>query len=292
MRRKLTSQARKRGAIHNHGTCLSSVVLGPTFRSMSAASHWLLLLVVMALPLRAADTITIFAAASTTDTVQALAKAYAAERGVHVTCSFASSSTLAKQIENGAPADVFLSADQTWMDYLVMKQAIVPTSRVDLLANSLVFIAATGKSPSITVEQGFAIADAFSGRLAIGDPTNVPAGIYAKEAFSALGWWEVLSTRLAPVADVRAALTLVELGEADLGVVYATDAKASAKVGVVAAIPQHLHTPIRYPVALTTTAKPAAAAFLAYLQSAAGRAVFTAAGFSIPELVPAKPTTP
>lgn len=232
--------------------------------------------------LHGAEGITIFAAASTTDTVQALAKTYEAERGVRVTCSFAASSTLARQIENGAPADLFLSADQTWMDHLAKKQAIVPRSRVDLLANTLVLIAPAGKSPAITVEQAFAIGDAFTGRLAIGDPTNVPAGRYAKDAFTALGWWEVLSGRLAPTADVRAALKLVELGETDLGVVYATDARAGAKVAVVATIPGHLHTPVRYPIALTTTAKPAAAAFLVYLQSAPARAVFTAAGFSMP----------
>lgn len=246
-------------------------------------------LVILLARLCAAEGITIFAAASTTDTVQALAKQYEAERGVRVTCSFASSSTLAKQIDNGAPADLFLSADQTWMDYLAKKQAIVPASRVDLLANTLVLIAPAGKSPAITLEKSFVIGAAFTGRLAIGDPTNVPAGIYAKEAFTALGWWETLSGRLAPAVDVRAALKLVELGEADLGVVYATDAHASAKatatIAVVATIPQNLHTPIRYPIALTTAAKPAAAEFLVYLQSEAGRAVFTAAGFSVPVAV-------
>lgn len=248
---------------------------------------WLILLVFTSMRfVPAADAITIFAAASTTDTVQAIAKQYEAERGVQVTCSFASSSTLAKQIENGAPADLFLSADQKWMDYLAKKQAVVLASRADLLANTLVLIAPMGKSPAITVEKGFAIGEMFTGRLAIGDPTNVPAGMYAKEAFANLGWWDVLSGRLAPTADVRAALKLVELGEVDLGVVYATDAQASMKVGVVATIPVNLHTPIRYPIALTTTAKPAAAAFLVYLQSTAGRAVFTAAGFSIPEPTP------
>jgi molybdate transport system substrate-binding protein len=250
-----------------------------SFRSLFLRS---LLLVSALLPLVAADSVTVFAAASTTDVLQAVAKQYEAERGVKIVCSFASSSTLAKQIENGAPADLFLSADQKWMDYLAQRQAIVPASRVDLLGNVLVFVAPAGKSPVITVEPGFAIAGAFNGRLALGDPTNVPVGMYAKEAFTKLGWWEVLSGRLAPTADVRAALKLVELGEVDLGVVYVTDAKASAKVGVVATIPEALHTPVRYPIALTTTAKPAAAAFLVYLRSDAGRAVFTAAGFTIP----------
>lgn len=251
------------------------------FRSATLGIR-LFLLVVATLRLAAAESITVFAAASTTDTMQAVAKAYEAERHVTVTCSFASSSTLAKQIENGAPADLFLSADQKWMDHLAKKQAIVAASRVDLLANTLVLVAPVGKAAKVTVEKGFAIGEAFSGRLAIGDPTNVPAGIYAKEAFTNLGWWEALSGRLAPAADVRAALKLVELGETDLGVVYATDAKASAKVTTLAAIPEALHVPIRYPIALTTMAKPAAAAFLVYLQSPAGRAVFIQAGFSIP----------
>lgn len=232
----------------------------------------------------AADTpaITIFAAASTTEAVQAAAKAYEAARHVPVICSFGSSSTLAKQIEQGAPADLFLSADEKWMDYLAGKQAIVGGSRVDLLANELVLIAPVGKPLTVTIEKGFPIATAFSGRLAIGDPTNVPAGIYAKDAFTQLGWWDALSARLAPTADVRAALKLVELGEVDAGVVYATDAKASTKVTVAAVIPAQFHKPIRYPVALTTTAQPAAAAFLVYLQGPAARALFTQAGFTAP----------
>lgn len=254
--------------------------------------RWLILLLGAAVWLPSADRVTVFAAASTTDVVTEIAKTYEATTGVQVACSFASSATLAKQIEQGAPAELFLSADQKWMDYLAKKQAILPVSRVDLLANSLVLIAPTGTSPTITVEKGFAIGTAFTGRLAIGDPTNVPSGIYAKEAFTNLGWWEVLSGRLAPAADVRAAFKLVELGETDLGVVYATDAKASAKVTVVAAIPEALHAPIRYPIALTTMAKPAAAAFLIYLQSAAGRAVFTQAGFDIPEPIAVKPAAP
>lgn len=226
--------------------------------------------------------VTIFAAASTTETVQAVARAYEAAGHGRVTCCFGGSSLLAKQIEQGAPADLFLSADQAWMDYLAGRQAVVGASRVDLLGNHLVLIAPIAKPLTLRVEKGFAIGDAFTGRLAIGDPTTVPAGIYAKEAFANLGWWEVLSPRLAPAADVRAALKLVEMGETDVGVVYATDAKASAKVAVAAVIPAALHQPIRYPVALTATARPAAAAFLAYLQGPEARAVFTGAGFTTP----------
>ena len=249
----------------------------------------LLILAAASLRLVADDAITVFAAASTTDPMQAAAKAYEAAQHVRVVCSFASSSTLAKQIEQGAPADLFLAADEKWMDYLAKRQAIAPASRVDLLANSLVLIAPPGKTPVITVAEGFAIGAAFAGRLAIGDPSNVPAGIYAKEAFIRLGWWDALVGRLAPAADVRAALRLVELGEADLGVVYASDARGSAKVVQVAAIPQNLHAPIRYPLALTTTAKPAAAAFATWLQSAPARKIFTDAAFSVPSAVARTP---
>jgi molybdate transport system substrate-binding protein len=233
-----------------------------------------------------AESITVFAAASTTETVQAVARAYEEARHVHVVCSFASSATLAKQIEQGAPADLFLSADGKWMDYLAQRQAIVPASRSDLLANALVLISPAARPVAAMTEKGFPIAGAFTGRLAIGDPASVPAGIYAKEAFTALGWWPALEGRLAPTADVRAALKLVELGECDLGVVYATDARASSAVAVVATVPAGLHAPIRYPVALTATASPAAAAFLAYLREPAAQAVFTRAGFAIPDAPP------
>lgn len=228
--------------------------------------------------------VTVFAAASTTNVMQAVAKAYEAERHIIVTCSFGSSSTLAKQIENGAPADIFLSADQKWMDYLAKRNAIVGTSRSNLLGNALVIITSSSKPLTLRVEPSFAFAAAFTGRLAIGDPTNVPAGIYTKEAFTALGWWSTIESRLAPAADVRAALKLVELDEVDAGVVYATDAKASSKVVVAATIPAHFHAPISYPVALTTVASPAAAAFLVYLHGPTARTVFTQAGFTDPAL--------
>ncbi len=250
-------------------------------RSTASVLHQLLL-AAACLRLGADDAITVFAAASTTDPLQAAAKAYQAEQHVRVVCSFAASSTLAKQIGQGAPADVFLSADEQWMDWLAKRGAIAPASRVDLLGNGLVLIAPAGRAPVISVATGFDIGGAFTGRLAIGDPTNVPAGIYAKEAFTRLGWWDGLAGRLAPAADVRAALRLVELGEAELGVVYATDARADAKVVAVAAIPPELHAPIRYPLALTATAKPAAAAFAAWLRGAAARRIFTDAGFSVP----------
>lgn len=229
----------------------------------------------------------VYAAASTTDCLQSIAKSYEQVTHVHVTCSFASSSTLARQIEQGAPADLFLSADQKWMDYLSEHRSIVPGSRSDLLGNELVFISPIGTALSLRLEKDFAIATAFKGRMAIGDPSHVPAGIYAQQALVHLRWWEALHDRLAPAADVRAVLRLVELGEVDLGIVYATDAQASSKIQIAAPIPASLHDPIRYPIALTVTAQPGAAAFLAYLHSLPASSVFTAAGFTVsPPAIP------
>lgn len=228
--------------------------------------------------------LTVFAAASTTGTMRVVAQAFEKAHAIPVTCSFGSSSLLAKQIEQGAPADVFLAADQQWMDYLEARTAIVKTSRFDLLSNQLVMITPRGKQVVIIPEKGFVIATAFSGRIALGDPSHVPAGVYAKEAFVSLGWWDALADRLAPAADVRAALKLVELDEVDVGVVYATDAKASTKVSVMCTIPTTLHRPILYPIAITATANPAAADFLNYLRSPEASMVFTEAGFIVPRL--------
>lgn len=229
----------------------------------------------------AADTVTVFAAASTTNAVSELAKAYEARTGVRIVTSFAAASTLAKQIENGAPADIFISADLKWMDYLVERKQIDTASRIDLLGNVLVVIAPAGKGFTFKVEKGFAAETAFVGRMAMGDPTNVPIGIYAKEAFTNLGWWSWLEKRLAPTADVRASLKLVESGEVDCGVVYATDAKTSQKVEVIATVPGDLHKPARYPFAATANAGPAARAVLAYLTGPEAKAVYERFGFTV-----------
>jgi molybdate transport system substrate-binding protein len=224
---------------------------------------------------------TVFASASLTNAVTDLAKTYEEKTGIRVIANFAAASTLAKQIENGAPADLFMSADLTWMDYLMERKQIDAASRVDLLGNALVVIAPVGKGFAFKAEKDFPAEQAFAGRLAVGDPTNVPVGIYAKEAFMALGWWSWLEQRLAPTADVRAALRLVETGEADCGVVYATDAKASPKVEVIATVPGGLHKPVRYPVAATANAGPAARAFLAYLIGPEARPVYERYGFTV-----------
>ncbi len=232
----------------------------------------------------------VFAAASLAGAITELAKVYEAKSGVKIAPSFASSSTLAKQIEHGAPADIFISADVRWMDYLVECKWIDTASRIDLLGNALVLIAPVGKGFPFKVEKDFTAEKAFTGRLAVGDPTNVPVGIYAKEAFTKLGWWPWLEKRLAPAADVRAALRLVETGEVDAGVVYATDAKSSAKVEVIATIPADLHKPVRYPFAATTHAGPEARAFLAFLLGPDAKPVYERLGFTV--LAPAAAVTP
>ncbi len=239
------------------------------------------------------EPVLVFAAASTSDALAEIAKAYTAETKVEVTLSFAASSTLAKQIENGAPADLILSADEQWMDDLDQHHALRAGSRANLLANHLVLVAPKGKAPSpaIQVASGFDIAKAWNGRLAIADPSHVPAGIYAQAAFTELGWWDAVKDRLAPTLDVRAALRLVETGETGLGVVYATDAKTSDRIEVVALLPDDARQPIRYPVALTMNAKPRAQAFLDYLRDERASAIFTRLGFEMAPLV-APATTP
>lgn len=228
----------------------------------------------------AGESVTVFAAASTADALGEIAKAYEAASAIRVVGSYAASSALAKQIEQGAPADLFISADRQWMDRVQAKGLVRPASRRDLLGNVLVLVTPKARPLELRVEPGFDLARAFTGRLAIGDPASVPAGTYAQEAFTRLGWWASLKDRLAPAADVRAALRLVELGEADLGVVYATDAKRSDKVVVAATVPAELHAPVRYPAALTVEAKPAAAAFLAWLAGPEAAAIWARHGFT------------
>jgi molybdate transport system permease protein len=224
--------------------------------------------------------VTVFAAASTTDALTEIAAAYEhAHIGVKVRLNFASSSTLARQIEAGAPADVFLSANQEWMDYLETRALIRVASRRNLLGNILVIVTPAAKSLHITMTSEASLAGAFSGRLAVGDPAHVPAGIYAKQALEHFGWYDALKDRLLPCADVRAALTLVERGEVEAGIVYASDAVASTKVSVAGIFPDDSHEPIHYPVALGREASPEAAVFVDYLFTAESAAVFTRCGF-------------
>jgi molybdate transport system substrate-binding protein len=225
-------------------------------------------------------TLTVFAAASTTEIITDAAARYEKSTGVHVATSFASSATLAKQIKEGAKADLFLSADEDWMNDLAAAGSIQPDTRTDLLANSLVLIAPKGKALQVTLSKDFDISKAPITRLALADPTYVPAGRYAKEALTSLAWWDALKNKIVPAQDVRAALRLVELGEADAGVVYSTDAKASDKVEVVGQFPKDSHKSIRYPIAACSNAGPEATKFIAFLRTPEVAVVFQARGFT------------
>ena len=212
--------------------------------------------------------ITVFAAASLTNALQDIAAAYKKEKNVEVVSSFASSSTLARQIEAGAPADLFISADQKWMDYAAEKKAIDAATRETLLGNSLVVVApkASAQADFTINKETHWISLLNGGRLAVGDPEHVPAGIYAKEALQKLGAWETLSPKLAPAEDVRGALALVERNEAPLGIVYGSDAVASKGVKVVATFPEDSHKKVEYPVAIVDGHKNATVtAFRDYL---------------------------
>jgi molybdate transport system substrate-binding protein len=227
--------------------------------------------------------VTVFAAASTTNALNDIANVFAEKKQGKVTYSFASSSTLAKQIENGAPANVFLSADDKWMSYLADKKMIEPGSRFDLLGNRLVLIAPQDSKANVQIGPGFDLAALLGdGRLAMGDPAHVPAGLYGKEALQKLKVWQAVEPKVAPAKDVRAALALVERGEAPFGVVYATDAAISKKVKVVGVFPEDSHPPIVYPVALVKDrGTDAAKSFLGFLKSPEAIQIFEKYGFTV-----------
>lgn len=222
---------------------------------------------------------TIFAAASTTNVIEQLASMYQQQTGVNVLTSFASSSTLARQIQQGAKTDLYLSANDKWMDFLQDRQLIQTATRVDLLGNRIVIIAPM--APGLKTWTDLSPLQRFTDRLAMGDPDHVPAGMYGKGAFTKLGLWDKIASQVVPAMDVRSTLLLVETGQAPLGVVYATDAAASKKVGVVYTLPESSHKPVRYPLALTKDASMGADAFGEYLQSEEARSVFERAGFEV-----------
>jgi molybdate transport system substrate-binding protein len=225
----------------------------------------------------------VFAAASLKTALDAIAAEWRAGTGGRVTISYAASSTLAKQIENGAPADLFISADLDWMDYLQQRRLIDPKTRVDLLGNSLVLIAPAESAVTVTLTPGFPLAGMLGdGHLAMADPDAVPAGRYGKAALSALGVWQAVAGRIAAAENVRAALLLVARGEAPLGIVYRTDAAAEPAVKIVAIFPPDSHPPIVYPMALTITPNPETPALATYLRGPAARTLFEAQGFTLP----------
>lgn len=228
--------------------------------------------------------ITVFAAASLTDALEEVGKAYTARTQVPVRFSFAASSALARQIEAGAPADVFASADQEWMDYLATRKLIQPGTRADVVSNALVLVAPADSRLQLKIAPGFALVQALgrSGRLATGNPDSVPVGRYARTALSKLGVWQPVAARVIPADNVRSALNFVALGEAPLGVVYATDVHGNARVRVVDTFPAGLHEPITYPAAATARAGADAVAFVRFLRDPAAQEIFSRFGFGAP----------
>jgi molybdate transport system substrate-binding protein len=227
-------------------------------------------------------TLIVFAAASMKNALDDVDAAFTAKTGFKVSASYAASSTLAKQIEQGAPADIFVSADTDWMDYAIGKKNINEPSRVNLLGNSIVLVAPKdSKIDHVTISQGFDLAKlAGDGRIASGDVKSVPSGKYAKAALEKLGAWQAAEPKFAMAESVRAALALVSRGEAVLGIVYSTDAKVEPGVKIVGTFPAESHPPIVYPVAATATAKPEAKDYLDFLRSTAAKAVLEKYGFN------------
>ena len=243
--------------------------------------HSLIGLVVLALSATsyAEDKLNVFAAASLTNAITDINAQYEKETGVKVTHSFASSATLAKQIENGAPADVFISADTKWMDYLQNKALINRPTRKNLLGNHLVLIAPKGSAFEVKFSANFDFSHSFNGKLCTGDTESVPVGIYAKEALTTLNWWQGIKSRIVGAQDVRGVLAFVERGECPAGIVYETDAKLSTKVDLVGVFPESTHSPVVYPIASLTRAKAASEAYMRYLSSPSAILIFKKYGF-------------
>lgn len=225
--------------------------------------------------------ITVFAAASLTDSLQAAGKAYTARTGVSVRFSFASSAVIAHQLESGARADLFISADSAWMDYVQARGLVDARSRHNVLRGRLVLIAPRDSRIRLAIAPGFALARALGprGRLAVGDPDYVPAGRYARASLEKLGVWASVADRLARADNVRVALMFVSRGEAPLGIVYETDARIDPGVKIIGLFPETSHPPIVYPSAVTRNAGPEARGFHAYLRGAQGQAIFRRYGF-------------
>jgi molybdate transport system substrate-binding protein len=231
----------------------------------------------------AADQLLVFAAASLKDALDGVIAAWPG--ATWIAASYASSSMLARQIEQGAPADVFISANSEWMDYLTERGLIRAESRVDLLGNGLALVAPAASERTLEIAPGFDLAGALGGgRIAMGDPDHVPAGIYGKAALESLGVWDQVAPRVARADNVRAALALVARGEAPLGIVYSSDAVADPAVRVVGSFPASSHPPITYPVAVIAGSKhPDAAGLVDFLKSETAAPIFARFGFTLLE---------
>lgn len=247
----------------------------------SSALAAVLALLLTAFPARA-ETLTMFAAASLTDALKDIAGQWASAGHPPVRLSFGASSSLARQIEQGAPANLFASADTQWADYLAERRLLAERTRRALLGNRLVLIVPAASARRVTIDGRLDMTGLLGpgGRLAVGDPRHVPAGLYAEQALRRLGLWDAVAPRLAATQNVRAALLLVESGEAPAGIVYATDAAASKSVVVAGGFPEGSHDPVTYPFAVTRAGDtPAARAFMTFLGGPAARQVFVRYGF-------------
>jgi molybdate transport system substrate-binding protein len=257
-----------------------------SFRSIRVAAFAALAVAVgtaLAASARAQEPVTVFAAASLKESMEQVATAWKAAGGADVRFSFAGSSALAKQIEEGAPADIFISADLKWMKHLGQAGRIKTESRIDLLGNRIVLVAPKDSVLTTNIVPNFPLATLLGdGRLAMANVDAVPAGTYGKAALETLGVWESVKDKIAQAENVRAALLLVSRGEAPLGIVYETDARVDPSVKILDRFPEESHPAIIYPAALTTDGNnPAAADFLAYLRGPEAHAIFAAAGFAV-----------
>jgi molybdate transport system substrate-binding protein len=253
------------------------VTLSRLFQRMSAA-----IVLACAAATAAAQDVTVFAAASLTNVFEDIAKAYRAKAGGAVKFSFAASSTLARQIESGASADIFASADEEWMNYLADRKLIEPATRSSRLGNALVLITPASDQRTVDLRPGVDLAGMIgNGKLATGDPAHVPVGRYAQQALTKLGVWDAVAPKIARTDNVRAALLLVERGEAPFGIVYATDAAASGKVNIAGAFPAGSYALVSYPFAiLAKRGRPEVKSFFEFLYGPEAQAVYRKAGFS------------
>lgn len=228
----------------------------------------------------AVDKVTVYAAASLTNAINELDVIYEQKNKVQIQTSYAGSSTLAKQIEAGAPADIFISADVQWMDYLQKKQLVSVNDRVNLLGNRLIVIAPKARPIKLKIDKSFDFTRVVQGKWCTGDTKSVPVGKYAKQALTSIGWWDKVSTRLVETEDVRAALNFVARGECQLGIVYATDAAISKNVVIIGTFPENTHQPIIYPIGLVKK-NTESMKFYKFLQSSQAKKVFKKYGFSV-----------
>ena len=254
----------------------------PSFKQALSSVALAMCLAIASAAVSAAD-VTVFAAASLKEAMDQQAKTFEASTGNKVIVSYGASNTLAKQIEAGAPADIFISADLDWMDYLDQRRLLAPNTRFDLLRNTLVLIAPASSTSTLRIGPNFGLAAALgTEKLAMANPDSVPAGKYGKSALEKLGVWASVEKQVARAENVRAALALVSRGEAPFGIVYRTDALADKGVKIIDTFPRDSHPPIIYPATLLATSKSAAAkSLMDYLQSAPARSVWEKYGFGL-----------